>query len=123
MNAIRKFNMYCEKLEALYQPEWDIPLPAPLPVQLAVLRDASNLMEDVWISHTEGEVPWWLVDGDVRKGIRAFLKLDRCLEERRWLGIEADNLCQWFSRELCSIEVAIASPSSALMPLSDQCSN
>jgi hypothetical protein len=40
------------------------------------------------------------------------LKLDRCQEERRRLGMEADNLCRFFGRELCAVEVAIATPSS-----------
>ena len=112
MNAIHKFNKYCEALENLYKPEWNIPLPEPLPTQLAVLRDSSSLMEDVWIVPAEGEVPRWLEDSDVREGIRAILKLDRCLEERRRLGIEADNLCRWFGQELSALEVALSTPSS-----------
>lgn len=112
MNAIRKFNKYCETLERLYKPEWNIPLPEPLPTQLAVLRDGPILMEDVWVTPAEGEVPRWLQDRDVREGIRAVLKLDRCLEERHRLGIEADNLCRWFGRELCAIELALSVPSS-----------
>lgn len=112
MNAIRKFNRYCELLESLYKPEWNIPLPEPLPTQLAILRDSSQLMEDVWITRSQHEVPRWLEDGDVREGIRAVLKVDRCGEERRRLGMEADNLCRWFGRELCAIEVALATPAS-----------
>jgi hypothetical protein len=112
MNAIRKFNKYCMTLEMLYKPEWDIPLPEPLPTQLAVLRDSSTLMEDVWITPMEGQVPRWLEDADVREGIRAVLKVDRCLEERHRLGLEADNLCRWFGRELSAVEVALATPSS-----------
>ncbi|KAF8224141.1 hypothetical protein L208DRAFT_1425851 [Tricholoma matsutake] len=96
MNAIQKYNKYCETLEALYKPEWDIPLPGPLLTQLAPLRDGSNLMEDVWIMHAEGKIPHWLEDADVREGIRSLLKLDQCLEERRHLGMESDNLCRWF---------------------------
>ena len=35
------------------------------------------------------------------------LKSDRCLEEQRRLGMEADNMCRWFSRKLCAIQLAI----------------
>jgi hypothetical protein len=112
MNAIRKFNKYCTTLETLYKPEWDIPLPELLPTQLAVLQDSSTLMEDVWIMPMDGQVPRWLEDVDVHEGIRAVLKMDRCLEERRCLGLEADNLCRWFGRELSVVEVALATPSS-----------
>lgn len=115
MNAIRKFNGYCATLEALYKPQWGIPLPDPLPTQLAPLRDASHLMEDVWISPKAGELPRWLEDVDVRDGIRAMLKVDRCLEERRRLGMEADNICRWFGRELCAIEQALSNPSSKFL--------
>jgi hypothetical protein len=69
-------------------------------------------MEDVWITPSLGDVPRWLEDADVREGIRAMLRLDRCLEERRRLGYEADNLCRWFGRELHAVELALASPSS-----------
>jgi hypothetical protein len=82
MAAIRKFNKYCATLESLYDPAWLIPLPQPLPTQLVALRDGHALMEDVWITPSAGEVPQWLEDVDVREGIRAMLKLDRCLEER-----------------------------------------
>jgi hypothetical protein len=112
MNVIRKFNKYCMTLETLYKPEWDVPLPEPLPTQLAVLRDSSTLMEDVWITPMDSQVPRWLEDVDVREGIRAVLKMDRCLEERRRLGLEADNLCRWFGCKLSAVEVALATPSS-----------
>lgn len=63
-------------------------------------------MEDVWISQS-GDIPRWLDDADVRQGIRAMLKIDRCLEERCRLGREADNLCRWFGRELAAIELVL----------------
>lgn len=118
MTAIRKFNKYCEKLAELHKPEWNIPLPDPLPTTLSALRDASYLMEDVWICRQPGSVPRWLDDADVREGIRSVLKLDRCLEERRRLGLEADNMCRWFGRELCALEVALIDPSSKFIEYS-----
>lgn len=57
MNAIHKFNKYCEALENLYKPQWNIPPLELLPTQLAVLHDSSSLMEDIWIAPAEGEVP------------------------------------------------------------------
>ncbi|KAG6883278.1 hypothetical protein C0993_007006, partial [Termitomyces sp. T159_Od127] len=113
MNAIRKFNGYCAQLAALHREEWDIPLPEPLPLHLAPLRDSSLLLQDVWITRTHGELPLWLQDPKVRRGIRATLKVDRCVEERRRLGIEADNLCRWFGHEVCALQVAIDLPSNA----------
>lgn len=112
MHAIRKFNGYCALLATIYNAEWSIPLPEPLPTQLGPLRDCPHLMEDVWITQSSGAVPAWLGDADVREGIRAMLKVDRCQEERRRLGMEADNLCRFFGRELSAIEVAITTPTS-----------
>ena len=110
LNSIRKFNKYCAKLDDLHDPAWLIPVPAPLPTNLALLRDDSSLMEDVWISRTHEEVPRWLEDSNVREGIRALMKRDRCLEERRRLGIESDNMCAQLGRELAEAELAIRMP-------------
>jgi hypothetical protein len=74
MTAIRKFNSYCERLELLHDPTWNIPLPTPLPTKLAELRGDQTLMQDVWITPSIGEVPQWLEDSDIRDGIRALLK-------------------------------------------------
>ena len=84
----------------MYRPEWELPLPDALPVKLDDLCNNPSLMEDVWITRTAPEVPRWLEEVKVQVGIRAMLKLDHCLEERRRLGIEVDNLCRWFGREL-----------------------
>lgn len=112
MNAIRKFNGYCATLAILHNPDWTIPLPEPLPTQLSPLRECPHLMEDVWITPCPGNIPAWLEDVDVREGIRATLKMDRCQEELRRLGSESDNLCRWFGREIGALEVAIVTPSS-----------
>ena len=111
MSAIGKFNNYCARLEELYNPTYAIPLPTPLPTKLAELRNDQTLLEDVWITRSpEGETPLWLGDRDVRSGIRALLKLDRCHEEQRRLGMEADNMCRWFGHELCAVKFALQQP-------------
>ncbi|KAG6806020.1 hypothetical protein H0H92_013027, partial [Tricholoma furcatifolium] len=92
--GLRKYNDLCARLATIYDPKWEIPLPEPLPTELRPLRDAPSLMEDVWISRPTEHVPRWLSDGQVREGIRAMLKSDRCLEERRRLQAEADNLAR-----------------------------
>lgn len=109
--AIRKFNSYCDQLAALYREEWNLPLPQPLPTELALLRGDPSLLADVWITPSLVAVPRWLQDSAVRYGIRALLTLDRCAEERRRLGREADNLCRWYGRELAAVELALRLPS------------
>jgi hypothetical protein len=112
MNAIKKYNKYCETLERLHKPEWSIPVPEPLPRDLTQLRDGHELAEDVWIKPCSGTVPRWLEDSDVRDGIRAVLKQDRCKEERRRLDEETSNLNTWFGSQLAAVELAIRTPAS-----------
>lgn len=89
-----------------------MPLPQPLPTQLNALREDPHLMEDVWITPSVGAIPRWLDDTDVRRGIRAMLKRDRCQEELKRLEREAHNLSTFFGDELAAIERALASPRS-----------
>ncbi|KAG2126329.1 uncharacterized protein EDB93DRAFT_1097153 [Suillus bovinus] len=110
MTAIRKFNSYCEQLDLLYDPSCAIPLPTPLSTKLTELHADPTLMEDVWIAPSIGEVPRWLDDTDVRDGICALLKRDRCREEQVRLGTEADNLCRFFGQELAALELALCIP-------------
>ena len=110
MSAICKFNQYCKQLERLYDPQCGIPLPTPLSTKLAELRSDQSLLHDVWITPVEGNIPQWLEDQEVRDGIRALLKRDRCHEEQVCLGIEADNMCRWFRKELAAIELAVRLP-------------
>ncbi|OAX31011.1 hypothetical protein K503DRAFT_794987 [Rhizopogon vinicolor AM-OR11-026] len=110
MTMIRKFNLYCERLESLYDPAWNIPLPTPLPMKLVKLRGDQTLMQDVWVTPSIGEVPQWLGDLDIREGIQALLKHDRCREEQMRLGMEADNLCHFFEEELAALELSLRLP-------------
>jgi hypothetical protein len=111
MTAIHKFNKYCETLERIHDPTWNLPLPLPLSTQLATLRDQPGLMEDMWISPSPGDTPKWLDDLDVREGIRAMLMQDRCIEETWRLRQEADNVSQWLRREMAAVELALHNPS------------
>ncbi|KAG1724201.1 uncharacterized protein EDB91DRAFT_1239990 [Suillus paluster] len=110
MMAIRKFNSYYERLESLYNHTWNIPLPTPLPTKLAELRGDQTLMQDVWVTPSMGEVPHWLEDADIRDGIHALLKRDRCTEERLRLGEEANNLYRFFGDEVTALELSIGLP-------------
>jgi hypothetical protein len=69
-------------------------------------------MQDVWIAPSIGEVPRWLEDSDIRDGIRALLKRDRCREEQTRLVMEANNLCCFFQEELTALELSLQLPES-----------
>ncbi|KAK1226517.1 hypothetical protein PQX77_010504 [Marasmius sp. AFHP31] len=100
-NLIPKYNQHVTYLEEHHQPCHKVLVPSRLPTQLASLRDmqTSHLWEDIWISKTDTP-PKWLVDEDIRKGIKSFLNLDRCAKERARLEKEAQNLLSWFGQEL-----------------------
>ena len=73
-------------------------------------------MEDIWVHSINESPPMWLTDASVRKGIRGMLKVDRCEEDLKRLGIEADGMCVWFGRELAAVTIALHSPDSKLDP-------
>ncbi|KAI0746147.1 hypothetical protein C8Q76DRAFT_605599, partial [Earliella scabrosa] len=110
LTAIRKFNSYCDTMKRQYRKKWNVPLPTKLPTELSTLRDDPSLLTDVWITPVPSPMPRWLHEPNVRRGIRAMLLKDRCLEERRRLGKEADNLCRWYGSELAAVELAILTP-------------
>ncbi|EAU87769.2 hypothetical protein CC1G_11047 [Coprinopsis cinerea okayama7 len=107
MRAIDKHNDICATLAQLHKRKWKLPLPQPLPTKLSDLRNSPALLEDVWLSRVPGTMPDWLESADVRKAIRAHLKLKRCREERTRLGREADNLSRWYGRESTAVEIAL----------------
>jgi hypothetical protein len=111
MDSINKFNIYVDKLRSSKRPEWNVAIPSKLPIDLKELQEDPDLLEDVWISvdksHSEPP-PRWYTDVNVRRGIKAQLKLDRCDEERTRLDVEARNLIRWFEEELCTLQLAIS---------------
>ncbi|KAJ7585718.1 hypothetical protein C8J56DRAFT_788625, partial [Mycena floridula] len=115
MTAIRKYNDYCALIRRQIQQHCHedspkIPLPEPLPSDLESLKESTNLMQDVLMTCSFDTLPAWTENAEVRQGIQATLKLDRCLEERRRLVTEADNLLRSFQRDLTAIEVALRLP-------------
>lgn len=65
-------------------------------------------MEDVWITPYEVKIPRWLENVDIRNGIRAVQRVDRCTEEVKRLDREAENLCFWLAAEAAAVHRAVA---------------
>ena len=63
-------------------------------------------MLDVWTEPNPSDAQAWLIDPTVREGIKFFHQQDRCIEERRRLGREAENLLRYYSQELRILEIA-----------------
>ena len=106
MTAIRKYNSYCESLRSYQLPTPNFPLPTPLPTDLTELRSDESLMIDVWTEPNPSSAQAWLIDPTVREGIKYIHQQERCIEERRRLGREAENLLRYYSQELRVLEIA-----------------
>ncbi|RXW17975.1 hypothetical protein EST38_g7890 [Candolleomyces aberdarensis] len=113
--AIKRYNAECQALAAISKPEWNIPLPEPLPTAMVELKKCTTLMENVWVEPVQDDSKRWVHDQDVRDGIRAMLRLRRCSEEQRRLSWEANNMLRWYKRELQAIAAAIQEPANALL--------
>ncbi|KAJ7050263.1 hypothetical protein C8F01DRAFT_1035389 [Mycena amicta] len=100
LKQIKKYNDYCTKFQSERPEDCLVPIPRPLPTQLAALRSDYSLQEDIWTTPTDGRPPRWVTDEDVRQGIRALHSYDRCKEEHARLQQEYSNMQHWLSHEL-----------------------
>ncbi|CAK5280804.1 unnamed protein product [Mycena citricolor] len=96
---IDKFNSFCSRLEEIQPPHCSVPIPLPLPTKLNELKSHTNLFEDIWITPSDGGVPLWLCDENVRQGISSLHVLDRCHEEDLRLSRESENMLRWIDQE------------------------
>lgn len=113
-NAVERYNVECTAILKIWPPDCQIPKPEPLPTSLTELKACTTLMESVWVSKVETDHRW-VRDPDVREGIRAMHKAARCIEERKRLGIEADNMLWYFRRRLAAVTEALCDTSSACL--------
>ncbi|KAJ2914823.1 hypothetical protein MD484_g5591, partial [Candolleomyces efflorescens] len=109
-SAVEHYNRDCNKLAKARPPKCTIPVPKPLPSTLKLLKACPDLMESVWIEPIDPQKQRWVHDAGIRSGIRAVHRLERCAEETRRLGREADNMCRWFGREVSAVAAAMQDP-------------
>ncbi|KAJ7625809.1 hypothetical protein FB45DRAFT_750430, partial [Roridomyces roridus] len=110
----RQYNETCDKIAAEIKskraPRRAIPPPKIDPKILFQLDIADTVWQDIGLEdpeEEEKEVPPWLGDESVRKGIRAMLVVDRANEEDRILEKERRSLRIWFAEEWSILELAI----------------
>ncbi|RDB16358.1 hypothetical protein Hypma_002976 [Hypsizygus marmoreus] len=69
--------------------------------------------DDIWQDigldddNLNGVIPAWLGDENTRKGIKAMLELDRCVEEEQRLAMERCTLQEWLLEEWNSLLAAL----------------
>lgn len=102
VNLVKQYNELCEKIANLIEhgraPAGVI---APASIPLKGLFDM-NVDSEIWFEHGLGDdddVPRWMKEEDIRKGIIALIDLDRCAEEESRILSERQAMQEWFAEE------------------------
>jgi len=67
-----------------------------------------EIWQDVGLEDEVADPPRWLVDDNVRQGIRLLLDHDRCVEEENRLSHECCVMQEWMSMEWTALQSARA---------------
>ncbi|EDR00452.1 uncharacterized protein LACBIDRAFT_313345 [Laccaria bicolor S238N-H82] len=111
----KKYNELCGELEAMIKKK-QAPRGARAPHPIASdglfkLDVDDDIWQDVGLDETDllpgGEIPNWLGDENVRKGIKSMLELDRCNEEERRLSYERSAMQDWLIEEWKCVTMAM----------------
>jgi len=111
----RKYNTLCNDLGDMIKAK-KAPLGAiaPLPIEmngLFKLDVDDGIWQDVGLTDDNDgentEIPLWLGNENVQKGIKSLLELDRCMEERRRLISESISMRQWMREEWVIMTTAV----------------
>ncbi|EDR00252.1 uncharacterized protein LACBIDRAFT_334226 [Laccaria bicolor S238N-H82] len=111
----KKYNELCGELEAMIKKK-QAPCGAHAPHPIASdglfkLDVDDDIWQDVGLDETDllpgGEIPNWLGDENVRKGIKSMLELDRCNEEERRLSYERSAMQDWLIEEWKCVTMAM----------------
>jgi len=110
----RRYNTLCSDLvEMIKSKKGPRGAVAPLPIEmdrLFKLDVGDDIWQDVGLTDENDEnveIPAWLGDEYVRKGIKSLLDLDRCMEERRRLISECISMRQWMCEEWVIVTSAV----------------
>jgi hypothetical protein len=98
---------------------------APQPIQsngLFNLDVDDEIWQDVGLDDdSDGPMPLWLCNDDVRRGIKSLLEVDRCIEEEQRLRMERCALQEWLFEEWSCIERAKDLAGEKIHVLHDSC--
>ena len=103
----KKYNDICAELENMIKRK-ESPRGACAPHRIATdglfkLDVDDDIWQDVGLDDMDlssgREIPQWLGDEGVRKGIKSLLELDRCQEELQRLSHERSAMQEWFAEE------------------------
>ncbi|KAF7372750.1 hypothetical protein MSAN_00480600 [Mycena sanguinolenta] len=109
-NNVRDYNKLCAEISTLIQgkraPAGAV-APTPIPVKGIFQLDVDDaIWQDLGLDDDTTPARW-LVDANVRAGIRAMLQKDRCEEEALRLQRERRHMQMWFATEWAAVKHAI----------------
>jgi hypothetical protein len=109
----KKYNDLCDELESLIK-QGSAPRGAVVPHRiekegLFKLDVDDEIWQDIGLDDMDynGEIPDWMGNEDVRKGIKSLLELDRCQEEERRICKERLAMQEWMLEEWQCVTEAI----------------
>ncbi|EDQ99462.1 uncharacterized protein LACBIDRAFT_335031, partial [Laccaria bicolor S238N-H82] len=111
----KKYNDICAELEKMIKRK-EIPHGACAPHRIATdglfkLDVDDDIWQDVGLDDMDlcsgREIPQWLGDEGVQKGIKSLMELDRCQKELRRLSYERSAMQEWFEEEWKCVMMAM----------------
>lgn len=109
---MREYNKCCQALAKLIAdgdaPPNSIAPPTIDPRRVFDLDVDEEIWQDIGLDDGDGSaLPGWLVDPNVRKGIRYMLQADRCAEEEARLKHERANMQEWIASEWAATSTSL----------------
>jgi len=112
LQLAKKYNQLCGELKVMLERnEGPRGAVAPLPIEkdgLFNLDVDDDIWQDIGLEDRDPseDIPLWLGDDDVRRGIKVLLELDRCNEEQRRLCKEREAMQEWMMEEWNCLMIA-----------------
>lgn len=123
LNVVKTYNELRSQMITLLE-RGQAPVGATIPMEIN--RDRvfamdvdNNIWQDIGLTEEDDgqAIPLWLGDENVRRGIRARLELDRCIEEEARLRRERSTIQEWFIEEWNATMLARTAAGTILMIL------
>jgi hypothetical protein len=110
MKLAKTYNDYCKEMQILARQQAALRktvLPQPIDTRnLFALDVDDDIWDDIGLEDDDGIAPPWLMNEEVRKGIRNQLIVDRCVEEEGRLRRETRAMQLWIREEWELLEKA-----------------
>ena len=111
---MKQYNILCQEINLLIEQN-AAPRGALRPIAIEQeglwrLNVDDDIWQDIGLDDELGglSAPLWLIDDDIRKGIRLLLQLDRCMEEESRLRRERCVMQEWMIKRWDCVQAQLA---------------